>query len=422
VNFLEIRLRVFSLRHYAYHTESSRLDASQSSRSCRPDASNLLMEDFRAWYNMSRYGGGAVAEKPWPWQSRQGFPWEGVRYFQGMGPLSTDSGADILNWRLAYEEWGPPDGSPVVVFHALTGDSHVASHAAGGPPGWWQEVLGPGAGLDTTRYRVLCFNVLGGAMGSTGASSLDDAGRPWGSRFPALSLFDMARAAHQLISQWCVSPVHLIGGSMGGMVAYAYAALYPETVRALLAIGAPIQHEPWAIAFHSVGRAAILNDPDFRGGDYYDGPFPEKGLAVARMADMISYQHPRSMVLKFGRKRQQPRLDAFQVTSYLDYQGKKLVSRYDANTYLTLTRAMDEFALGAQHLVALRNTLIWMVGMETDLLYLPEEIERHEAFLREAGVPVRLTWLAGPWGHDTFLVEQARAGEMVAQFLRETAT
>lgn len=209
---------------------------------------------------------------------------------------------------------------------------------------------------------------------------------------------------------------------MGGMIAYAYAALYPEHVGALLAIGAPIRHEPWAIAYHSVGRAAILSDPNFQGGDYYDGPFPDKGLAVARMADMISYQHPRSMSLKFGRKRQEPHLQAFQVSSYLDYQGQKLVNRYDANTYLTLTRAMDDFALGAQHLNALRQTLVWMVGMETDLLYLPEEIENHHAILRAADVPARLTWLAGPWGHDTFLVEQERTGEVVAQFLHETAT
>lgn len=362
----------------------------------------------------------SVAHSSRPWQAGQGYPWEGIQYFRARKPLVTDGGAVLSDWQLAYEEWGPKSGSPVAIFHALTGDSHAAAHSSEGPPGWWQGVVGPGVGLNTDVYRVLCFNVLGGAMGSTGAWSPDAEGRPWGSRFPALSVFDMARAAHALLAEWSPEPIRIIGGSMGGMLAYAYAALYPDHVSAIMTIGAPIRHEPWAIAYHTVGRAAILNDPSFQGGDYYDGPYPENGLATARMADMISYQHPRSMGQKFGRKRQPPHFDDFEITSYLGYQGQKLVNRYDANTYLTLTRAMDEFGLTSQQIVTLKSTLIWMVGMETDMLYLPEELESHYNILTAEGIPARMGWLPGPWGHDTFLVEQAAIGEMVADFLKAT--
>ncbi len=364
----------------------------------------------------------SVTQEPQPWQSRQGFPWEGIQYFPGIEPFITDGGAIIQEWQLAYEEWGPATGSPVVIFHALTGDSHVASHSPGGPPGWWERVVGPGSGLDTNCYHVLCFNVLGGAMGSTGAWSRDSQGKPWGSRFPNLSLFDMARSAQALMSAWHPGPVRLIGGSMGGMLAYAYAALYPEHVRALMAIGAPVRHESWAIAYHTVGRSAIYRDPCFKGGDYYDGPFPESGLAVARMADMVSYQHPLAMAKKFGRRKRGPDFRDFEVTTYLNYQGEKLVGRYDANTYLALTRAMDEFGLEESQMERLQETRVWMVGMESDLLYMPEEIQAHYDLLAAHGVPVRLAWLKESWGHDTFLVDQERTGGLVAQFLRETDT
>lgn len=364
----------------------------------------------------------SVVQEPWPWQARQGFPWEGVQYYSGTDGLTTDSGARVDSWQLAFEEWGPSNGEPVVIFHALTGDSHVAAHTPEGPFGWWQRVVAPGAGLDTTCHHVLAFNVLGGAMGSTGPSSLDPQGRPWGSRFPSLTLFDIARAAHGLIATWSPNPVRIVGGSMGGMLGYAYATMYPDEVSAVMAIGAPIRHEPWSVAYHTVGRQAIVYDPNFQGGDYYAGPYPDSGLAIARMADMISYQHPQSMALKFGRKKQPPDFVDFQIASYLQYQGRKLVSRYDANTYLTLTRAMDEFSLDDEQLDKLTGTLIWMVGMDSDLLYLPQEIQMHHETLVAHGVPARLSWLTGPWGHDTFLVEQDAVGGLISQFLSETST
>lgn len=358
-----------------------------------------------------------VLQRPWPWQSAQGFPWNGLQIFSGPEPLHLDSGETLPAWHLAYEEWGPVDGQPVVIFHALTGDSHVAEHPTGGPAGWWSGVVGPGRGLDTERWHVLSFNVLGGAMGSTGPSSRDEEGNPWGSRFPRLSLFDMARAAHALVHRWHAGPVHLVGGSMGGMLAFAYAALYRAEVQSVMAIGAPLQHNPWAIAYHQVGRQAIHNDPAFLGGNYYGGPGPRSGLAIARMADMISYQHPDSMNLKFGRGLQEPDQKEFQIASYLRYQGEKLVRRFDANTYLVLTEAMDSFAMEPRHIEPLRGLPIWMLGIESDLLYMPEEIQRAHASLQATGIEVRLEWLKGPWGHDTFLVEQDQTSEWVREFL-----
>lgn len=361
-----------------------------------------------------------VADTLWPWQKNQGFPWPSVQFYCSDTPFITHTGAAIEPWQLAYEEWGPKSGQPVVIFHALTGDSHVASHHPEEVPGWWEGILGAGKALDSERHHVLCFNVLGGAMGSTGPSSLDADGRPLGSRFPSLSLFDMARAARQLIKVWHPEPIRIIGGSMGGMLAYAYGSLYPDDVDAILAIGAPIQHEPWAIAYHTIGRTAIEKDPHFENGDYYGGPYPASGLSIARMADMISYQHPDAMAEKFGRRLQLPEAEKFQVQSYLHYQGHKLINRFDANTYLVLTKAMDEFWLSRSHMDALRHTPIWMIGIESDLLYLPKEIERHALTLQQAGVSVHLDWLSGPWGHDTFLVEQDRMGHLISQFLRDS--
>lgn len=358
-----------------------------------------------------------VLQKPWPWQASQGFPWDGLQIFAGPSPLLLDSGETLASWHLAYEEWGPLDGIPVVIFHALTGDSHVAAHRPGGPPGWWDGVVGPGRGLDTDRWHVLSFNVLGGAMGSTGPSSRDDEGVPWGSRFPRLSLFDMARAAHLLVHSWHPEAVHLIGGSMGGMLAFAYAGLYRSEVQSILAIGAPLQHNPWAIAYHLVGRQAIQNDPEFQGGNYYDGPGPRAGLAVARMADMISYQHPESMNGKFGRRLQSPDHNEFQIASYLRYQGEKLVRRFDANTYMVLTEAMDNFAMEPRHIEPLRGLPVWMLGIESDLLYMPDEIRQAYDQLQAVGIEARLEWLKGQWGHDTFLVEQEQTGRYVREFL-----
>lgn len=355
----------------------------------------------------------------WPWQEQAGFPWPHLQFYHDANPYPLDSGESLPQLVLAFEEWGDPASPPIIIFHALTGDSRVTG-TDGDRVGWWQEVVGAGKAVDPAQYHVVSANVLGGAMGSLGPASLDADGRPYGSRFPEISVFDMARATHQLIEALGIDrPALLIGGSMGGMVALAYGALYPAATAGVLCIGSPIRHSDWAISFHAVGRAAILADPAFCGGDYYaSGHFPSHGLALARMVDMISYQSPESMSAKFGRKFQTPARDEFQVSSYLRYQGNKLVRRFDANTYLRLTEAMDRFDLRPEHMRALQDRPVWMVGIASDVLYPAAEIREHTQILRDHGVATRYEELSGRWGHDTFLVDQTGTGRIVSQFLQ----
>ncbi|MDA8194741.1 MAG: homoserine O-acetyltransferase [Thermaerobacter sp.] len=355
----------------------------------------------------------------WPWQRQPGFPWPGLRFYRAAEPFVLDSGEVLPDLCLAWEEWGDRSNPTLVVFHALTGDSHVTRHGPDDRAGWWEGVVGPGLFIDTTRWHVVAANALGGAMGSTGPSSPGPDGRPYGSRFPEVTLFDLARTVRQLLTaEGLCSPVALLGGSMGGMAALAYASQFAEDVSGVLAIASPIAHSPWAIAYHAVGRAAIRQDAAYAGGDYYGEPVgPEQGLMIARMADMISYQHPEAMERKFGRRYQTPQRDEFEVESYLAYQGRKLVRRFDANSYLVLTSAMDRFELDRAALARLRALPVWMAAIASDMLYPPDEMARQADRLRKAGVAVKLCHLAGSWGHDTFLVDQAAAGRLAQEFL-----
>ncbi|AUW94098.1 MAG: homoserine O-acetyltransferase [Sulfobacillus thermotolerans] len=359
----------------------------------------------------------------WPWQVSQGFPWPRLQFYRAKGPFVLDSGESLPELLLAYEEWGKiGSGIPVVIFHALTGDSHVTRHTYQDAAGWWDAMVGFGKAIDLHQYHVISVNVLGGAMGTTGPHSPGPDGHPYGSRFPRITLYDMARASRILLEeavQLADRPI-LIGGSMGGMVAYAYGALYAKDIRGILAIGSPIRHSPWAIAFHTVGRMAITSDPAFNNGDYYlSGSYPTHGLALARMADMISYQSPVSMDKKFGRHYQTAEREEFQISSYLRYQGLKLVRRFDANTYLKITEAMDRFDLVEDEAVdAMRSVPVWMVGITSDQLYLYDEIRQHAEILREAGVRTRFETLNSPWGHDSFLVDAVAMAKIVRRFLQ----
>jgi homoserine O-acetyltransferase len=305
----------------------------------------------------------------------------------------------------------------VVVLHALTGDSHVASHTADDRPGWWEAIVGAGKAINTERYHVLASNVLGGAMGSTGPSSVDSHGRIWGSRFPRLTLEDRIAALHDLIAALNLGSVILIGGSMGAMMALAYARAYPAETLGVMAIGSPMSHGPWAIAYHTVARQAILNDPEFRGGDYYEGPGPRQGMTLARMADMISYQSPEAMQRKFGRERRADDTQEFQVASYLKHHGAKLVERFDANTYLGLTEALDQADLREQDWTPAQHVPMSLVGIRSDQLYLPEEIYDDALWLQQQGLRVKYEELLGSYGHDSFLVEPKAMATLVETFL-----
>ena len=293
--------------------------------------------------------------EPQAWES-QG---EGVIAFPPDQPLMLDSGGRISGLELAYRTYGDLNAdrsNAVLVCHALTLDQHVAGrHPTTGKPGWWSRLVGPGLPLDPARHFIICSNVVGGCMGSTGPSSINPAtGRAWGLAFPVITIADMVRAQAMLVYALGIERLFaVVGGSMGGMQVLQWAVDYPERLFAAVCIAAAPRHSAQNIAFHEVGRQAIMADPDWRGGDYGAlGVRPEKGLAVARMAAHITYLSEGALQRKFGRELQRDGLswgfDAdFQVESYLRHQGAAFVDRFDANSYLYITRAMDYFDLTA---------------------------------------------------------------------------
>ena len=281
----------------------------------------------------------------------------GVVTFPRARPLRLDSGAQIEGLEIAYRTFGRLNAertNAILVCHALTLDQHVAgADPTSGKPGWWQRMVGPGLPLDPDRHFIICSNVVGGCMGSTGPSSINPAtDKPWGLAFPVVTIADMVRAQAMLVEALGIGRLFaVIGGSMGGMQVLQWAVDYPERMFAAVCIAAAARHSAQNIAFHEVGRQAIMADPDWQGGAYAElGARPEKGLAVARMAAHITYLSETALQRKFGRELQRDGLswgfDAdFQVESYLRHQGAAFVERFDANSYLYITRAMDYFDL-----------------------------------------------------------------------------
>ena len=275
-------------------------------------------------------------------------------------PLPLDGGGTLDNVQIAYQTYGTLNeerSNAILICHALTGDQHVAnSHPTTKKTGWWDILVGPGKPVDTSRYFVICQNVLGGCMGTTGPSEPDPkTGKPYGLSFPVITIADMVRAQAMALDQLGIKTLFaVLGGSMGGMQALQWAAAYPERVFCAIPIATAARHTAQNIAFHEVGRQAIKADPDWRGGDYYAEPNqPTKGLAVARMTAHITYLSEPALQEKFGRNLQDREniaygFDAdFQVESYLRHQGITFVDRFDANAYLYITRAMDYFDLAA---------------------------------------------------------------------------
>ena len=353
-------------------------------------------------------------------------------------PFALEGGGLLTGAELAYETWGTLNAdrsNAVLVCHALTGDSHVAGES--GPahpsPGWWDELVGPGLVLDTDRLFVVCSNVLGGCQGSTGPASPDPAtGRPYGSRFPVVTVRDMVRAQRRLadhlgIDQW----LSIVGGSMGGMQVLEWGVLYPDRMRSLVSIASTAAASAQQIAWSAVGRGAIANDPRWRGGDYYDaepGDGPHAGLALARQIAQIHYRSEEVFADRFGRELVSPLGDRydlwmkFQVESYLDYHGDKLVRRFDANTYLILNRAMDlhDLARGRGGLrAALRriDVPVCTMAITTDTLYPPYQQHLLRDALSAEGVPVTHVDIDSPHGHDGFLVEAEQVGCGLGKFL-----
>ncbi|WP_242097333.1 MULTISPECIES: homoserine O-acetyltransferase [unclassified Sphingomonas] len=355
-------------------------------------------------------------------------------------PLRLDGGGVLPAVDIAYETYGTLDAdaaNAVLICHALTGDQHVASaHPRTGKPGWWTRMVGPGRPIDPARHFVICANVLGSCMGSSGPASIDPAtGVPWGMRFPVITIRDMVRAQAMLLDHLGVRVLAaVVGGSMGGMQALSWAASQPDRLRACVVIAATARHTAQNIAFHEVGRQAIMADPDWRGGAYYaDGEPPAAGLAVARMAAHITYLSEAGLTEKFGRKLQDREAKSFgfdadfQVESYLRHQGISFVDRFDANSYLYITRAMDYFDLAEEHGGLLANAFrasrarFCLVSFDTDWLYPTAQSRTIVHALNAAGAPTSFVELSSPYGHDAFLLESPELNRVVDGFLRASA-
>ena len=360
-------------------------------------------------------------------------------------PLPLDSGQSLAPVEIAYESYGELNGdksNAVLVCHALTGDQFVASnHPITGKPGWWLRMVGPGKPIDTGRFHVICANVIGSCMGSTGPASLAVDSAPYAMRFPVITIRDMVRAQVALLDALGIESLHaVVGGSMGGMQALSFASHWPNRTRAALVIASAPRQSAQNIAFHEVGRQAIMADPAWENGDYYgNGPVgqkrgPEKGLAVARMAAHITYLSEQAMHEKFGR-RLQDRPDGtkgaktfgfdadFQVESYLRHQGLSFTDRFDANSYLYITRAMDYFDLAEEHGGKLAHAFtgtkarFCLISFDTDWLYPTPESRSVVHALNAAGAAVSFVELSAPFGHDSFLLDVPALDRVVAGFL-----
>lgn len=346
----------------------------------------------------------------------------------GFGPdkaLQLDSGATLEHWQIAYQTYGSLNDSrsnAVLVCHALTGDQYVASrNPVTGKGGWWTAMIGPGKPVDTDRFFVICANVLGGCMGTTGpASTNPETGKPWGLSFPMVTIRDMVRAQARLIDSLGIDSLFCVaGGSMGGMQVLQWAASYPTRVFSALPLATAAKHSAQNIAFHEVGRQAVMADPDWRQGRYLDeGTRPAKGLSVARMGAHITYLSEPALHRKFGRKLQERSaptftFDAdFQVESYLRHQGVSFVERFDANSYLYVTRAMDYFDLAADHdgvlakAFAGTRTRFCVASFTSDWLFPTSDSRAIVHALNAAGASVSFVELESDKGHDAFLLEE----------------
>ena len=354
-------------------------------------------------------------------------------------PFALEWGGSLAEVRVAYETWGeldPQASNAVLVCHALTGDSHAAGDSGPSHPtaGWWSELIGPGKALDTDRYFVVCSNVLGGCQGTTGPADLDPAdGRRYGPRFPVVTIRDMVRvqarlADHLGIGCWLA----VIGGSMGGMQVLEWAAMYPQRVRSILPLATCAAASALQIAWSAVQRLVIASDPGWFDGDYYDKPDgPWMGLAVARQIAQVTYRSGESFERRFGRQMFDPAgafdlWGRFQMESYLDHHGQKLVRRFDANSYVVLNRSMDLHDIGrgrggsAAALGRIRVPVL-TASITSDRLYPPhEQQELHDGIVAGGG-GCRRAMLDSDEGHDGFLLEHDLLSDPVACFLEEVS-
>lgn len=358
-------------------------------------------------------------------------------------PLQLESGKTIGPVQIAYETYGtlsPRRDNAIFICHALTGDAHVSGrHSADEKkPGWWDGFIGPGKGIDTDRYFVICANVLGGCMGTTGPSSIDpETGKQYGPAFPFLTIADIVSLHKKLVEHLGIEKLlAVVGGSLGGMQVLEWAARYPNGLKSAIVLASGSRLNAQGIAFNAVGRRAIYTDPAFQDGNYYDHPEkPRFGLALARMIAHITYLSEQSIELKFGRRLQNSadltydlrKETEFQIESYLHYQGKRFVERFDANSYLVLTRAMDYFCIESTHgpipqALGKTEARFLVVSYDTDWLFPTSQSKELVRSLLQARRHVTYAELPSPHGHDAFLIdsELPMLKDMVEPFLAKT--
>ena len=350
-------------------------------------------------------------------------------------PLKLDSGITLAPYTIAYQTYGRLNeqrSNAILVCHALTGDQFVAdTHPVTGRPGWWEAVVGPGKLIDTDRFFVICANVIGGCMGTTGPREINPAtGKVFGTKFPVITIGDMVRAQARLLDHLGIEQLFcVIGGSMGGMQALEWASKFPKRVFAAVPIACATYHSAQNIAFHEVGRQAIMADPNWCSGNYIArGKNPTKGLAVARMAAHITYLSEAALTRKFGRRLQDRDMvtygfDAdFEVESYLRHQGITFVERFDANSYLYITRAMDYFDMEAEHgtvAKAFADTSVrfCVISFTSDWLFPTSESREIVHALNAAGANVSFVEIATDKGHDAFLLDEPEFHKTLGGFL-----
>ncbi|NTW97166.1 MAG: homoserine O-acetyltransferase [Oscillochloris sp.] len=350
-------------------------------------------------------------------------------------PLPLESGDSLAPLTLAYETYGclnDDASNAILLLHALSGDAHAAGRhsPAERKPGWWDEMVGPGRAFDTERYFLICSNVIGGCQGSTGPSSRNPAtGQPYGANFPVITIGDMVRAQSRLLDALGIDQLLAVaGGSMGGFQALEWATALPERVRGVITIASSARSATQTVAWNTIGRRAIMSDPRWRGGDYYGHEPPADGLAVARMIGHITYLSDESLEARFGRRLQHHHEPAFSlepefaVESYLDHQGAIFNARFDANSYLYITKAMDYWDLPGRYgsldaAMARASADFLLISIDSDWLYPPAESSAIAAALRRAGRRAEHHMLHSHDGHDAFLIDYAAQAPIISEFL-----
>ncbi|GIW46679.1 MAG: homoserine O-acetyltransferase [Deltaproteobacteria bacterium] len=347
-----------------------------------------------------------------------------------------DNGKTLGPITVAYETYGrlnPQRDNVILVEHALTASAHAAGkhHPEDKYPGWWDVMIGPGKAFDTTKYFVICSNILGSCYGTTGPSSINpETGRPYGLSFPMISIRDMVRVQRELVKHLGIKRIRsVVGGSMGGMQAIEWALLYPEMVDSIILIASAARTSPQSIAIHRVGIQAIMDDPNWNNGDYYGKAPPEKGLAIARMLGHITYLSDKWLWEKFGRKHTDPATmklnlnSKFEIESYLEYQGTKFVKRFDANSYIYLLRSIDIYDAAEgygslkESFKRIRCKRVFVSSFSSDWLYPTYQSEEIVEALEANNIDVVYHEIKSPYGHDSFLLEYEILTPLITDFL-----